>query len=298
MGDQPWNVEQMTIAQNIVMERFAQNAVAGHMSPQSTVGEDETTVKTNRFDYDRGIVIDRDTFDLNEPFSLCRFSKAQVNEFSQAKDEEALKQTRVVTTLTRAASNLARWHDVLFFVGDDRGQKPSNVDMPKLAHPPLSLQEAAENAEKDLSENPVPVSDPLNEGLVAAAYDAVLRLESRGYFTEYHLVLGEDLWRALHTPTSGSMVLPRDRIEPTLMGGKFFRTTVLPPDEALLASLDGPTFECVIAGDGKSYPSFEFLRIERVNDEEFHLFRVRERFAPRVRENRSVVRLKVETSKP
>ena len=48
----------------------------------------------------------------------------------------------------------------------------------------------------------------LNEGLVAAVYAAVLRLESRGYFTAYHLVLGEVLWQELHRPTNGSMVLP------------------------------------------------------------------------------------------
>jgi uncharacterized linocin/CFP29 family protein len=114
---------------------------------------------------------------------------------------------------------------------------------------PVSLRQAAIQAEKDLNnnqENPVPVKGPeLNEGLVAAVYQAVLQLETRGYYTTYHLVLGETLWEILYRPTTGSLVLPRDRIEPTLIGGHIHRTTTLPSDEALIASLDGPTFECV-----------------------------------------------------
>ena len=103
------------------------------------------------------------------------------------------------------------------------------------------------NAEVALNNQPpVPVSTPANEGLVAAVYKAVLELETRGYYNTYHLVLGETLWEALYTPTTGSLVLPRDRVEATLLGGHIHRTTTLPSDEALIASLDGPTFDCVI----------------------------------------------------
>ena len=71
------------------------------------------------------------------------------------------------------------------------------------------------------------------------------------------------------------------------------RTTTLPEKEGLLASLDGPTFDCVQAGDGAQQPRFEFLRIEaaKADEEELFVFRVVERFAPRVREDRAIVRL-------
>jgi len=288
-----WSDERMSMAQKIVMERFALNSVAGHLAPHSTVDEMETTVRRNRFDFNEAIVIDREVFGLNEPFSFCRFSKAQVDEFGTMHGEGVL-QTKAVTTLTRAASRLARWHDVLFFRGLAEGQplRPPLVEMPAPENPPQSLREAAQEAERQENSEPVPVNAPINEGLVAAVYEAVLRLESRGYFTAYQLVLGEELWRELHRPTPGSMVLPRDRIEPTLMGGSFYRTTTLPPNEALLASLDGPTFDCVIAGDPARHPRFEFLRVQPgPNQEELYVFRVRERFAPRVRENRAIVRL-------
>lgn len=289
------NNEQMSKAQKLIMERFALNSVAGHLSLHSKVDDMETTVRRSRFDFDDAIVIDREVLGLYEPFSLCSLSKAQVDEFGAAQGE-AVRQTQAITTLTRAASRLARWHDVLFFRGLEDGVKPRFVEMPAVPeNPPQSLYEAAIEAERQEDSAPVLVNAPLNEGLVAAFYEGVLRLESRGYFTAYHLVLGETLWMELHRPTGGSLVLARDRIEPTLMGGHFYRTTTLPNDEALLVSLDGPTFDCVIAGDPAQHPRFEFLRVARsANSEELFLFRVRERFAPRVRENRAIVRLKIQ----
>jgi uncharacterized linocin/CFP29 family protein len=292
-----WDKEEMSKAQKIVMERFALNSVAGHLSLHSKVDDVETTVRRSRFDFKDAIVVDRECLSLYEPFSLCNLSKAQVDEFS-VMHKEGLEQTQAITTLTRAASRLARWHDVLFFRGLSEGGalKPLLVNMPAVPeNPPQSLREAAMEAASEEGSTPVLVNAPLNEGLVAAVYEAVLQLESRGYFTAYHLVLGEILWRELHRPTSGSLVLARDRIEPTLMGGRFYRTTTLPNDEALLVSLDGSTFDCVIAGDPTQHPRFEFLRVEQnANHEELFLFRVRERFAPRIRENRAILRLKIQ----
>jgi uncharacterized linocin/CFP29 family protein len=272
--DLSWTDDQMNLAQKFVMERFALNSVAGHLAPHSTVDDSETTVKSNRFDFAESIVIDREVSALYEPFSFCRFSKAQVDEFQAVQAGGDATQTKVVTTLTRAASSLARFHDVLFFRGykDGIALKPKSVEMPQLEKPPQSLREAALEADSQ-DGGPISVGAPYNEGLVAAVYEAVLRLESRGYFTAFHLVLGQDLWQELHRPASGSMVLPRDRIEPTLMGGAFYRTTTLPQNEALFASLDGQAFECVIAGDAAQNPRFEWLRIASAQShEEFYSF--------------------------
>jgi uncharacterized linocin/CFP29 family protein len=283
----------MQDAQQIVVERFAMNSVAGHLASHVAVDDTETTVKRNRFDVGIGRVIDRETLGLYEPFSFCRLTKAQIDEFALSQSN-ATKQTKAVTSFTRAASRLARWHDVLFFAGFDEASKPAGVEMPALANPPQSLRQAALEAEGVDRSNPVAVESPLNERLVDAVYQAVLRLETRGYYTAYHLVLGEILWRALHEPAPGSLVLPRERIKPTLIGdGEFHRTTTLPPGEALLVSKDGPTFDCVIAGNASQQPRFEFLRVapDDSEREELYLFRIRERFTPRVRESQAVVRL-------
>ena len=289
-----WSDERINKAQKIVTDRFALNSVAGHLAKHSKVDDMETTVGRNRFDFKEVVVIDREVLGLYEPFSFCMLTKAQVDEFGTMQGED-VTEIKAVTTLTRAASRLARWHDILFFRGLKEGRplKPPLVEMPDPQNPPQSLREAALEAEDQEGSAPVLVNVPFNEGLVAAVYEAVLRLESRGYFTEYQLVLGEKLWRELQRPTNGSMVLPRDRIKPILMGdSSFYRTTTLPDNEALLVSLDGPTFDCVIAGDPGQYPRFEFLRVQPGgNQEELYVFRVRERFAPRVRENRAIVRL-------
>jgi uncharacterized linocin/CFP29 family protein len=335
-----WTSELMDLARKIVVERFAQNSIAGHLAPPAVVTDDETTVLKNRFDFQNRIVVDRETLGLHEPFAFCGFTRAQADEFMKMigkwKDGTmpdpsmvkpmggmpdagmpreatvggmpawAISQLKVVTTLTRAASALARWHDALFFMGYEecmkRGMKPRGVEMPTspyhLVGVPQSLREAACEAEEQERCGPISVApDAMNEALVASFFAAVLRLETLGYYSSYHLVLGERLWEALHRPTQGSLVLPKDRIVDTLLGGTFHRTTTLPDDEALLVSLDGPTFDCVMAGDMGQYPRFEFLRVEPAGDrEELYMFRVRERFAPRIRENRAVVRLQIAKS--
>src|ERR671923_2513394 len=82
--------ERMGIAQKIVMERFALNSVAGHLASHSMVDEAQTTVLRNRFDFNNAIVIDRETYGLYEPFSFCRFSKAQAKEFMTMQGEELM----------------------------------------------------------------------------------------------------------------------------------------------------------------------------------------------------------------
>jgi hypothetical protein len=293
--DLAWTADQFQDAQQMVVERFATSSVAGHLAAHVTVDEVETTVKRNRFDFGSGRVVDRETLGLYEPFSFCYLTKAQIDEFGSAQGDSA-RQAKAVTTITRAASRLARWHDVLFFAGFDDALRPAGVQMPTLADPPQGLRGAALAAEGAETSSPpfIAVDEPLNERLVDAVYQAVLRLETRGYYTAYHLILGEDMWRALHQPTPGSLVLPRERIKPTLIGdGDFHRTTTLPQHEALLVSKDGPTFDCVVAGDMAQHPRFEFLRVTPGDQEpeELYLFRIRERFTPRVRESQAVVRL-------
>ena len=305
-----WDADHLNAAAKVVQKRFAMNSVAGHFAPPSMVDKMASTVPSNRFDFDQRVVVDNETINLREPFAKCSFTLAQVTEFGAltgaALTGELVMQNRIVTALTRAASALARWHDVLFFVGFQPKQLPSGVvdgngravnqNVPVSLREAAILAEQAELEEKDRGPVVIPRGSALNEGLVAAVFAAVLKLESRGYFSLYHLVLGERLWEELHRPTAGSMVVARERIESTLSGGQILRTTTLPNDEALIASLDGPTFDCVIAGSMDQYPSFEPLPTTVSATETLYQARVVERFAPRVRENQSIVRLQIQTA--
>ncbi|MDN5940455.1 MAG: bacteriocin family protein [Nitrospira sp.] len=292
MEELHWTEEQKKLAQAAVMERFASNSVAKQFVPEVTVAWTETTVRWNRFDFQRRMVNDNETLGLFEPYAFVNLSRAQG-------DEASLE--RAKTTLNRAASALARWHDALVFAGFDLklNPKPPGIEMPPCEPTPIGLRQAAIQAEGENKSGPIPV-DPqnANESLVAAVYEAVLRLEGFGYYRGYHLVLGQQLWRELNSPNPGALVLPKDRIEPTLAGGGFYRTTTLPDTEAFVASLDGPTFDCVTAGPPAEQPKLEFLRAQGDDrGEEIYKLRVRERFAPRVRENRAVVRIVLGSAK-
>lgn len=293
MEELHWTDEQMKIAQAAVMERFAFNSVAKQFIPEMMVDWTETTVRWNRFDFKRRMVNDCETLGLFEPYAFVNLSRAQG-------DEASLQ--RALTTLHRAASALARWHDVLVFSGFDLklNPKPPGIEMPPCDPTPIGLRQAAINVETEEKSGPILV-DPAsaNESLVSAVYAAVLKLEERGYYRDYHLVLGQDLWAALNSPNPGALVLPKDRIEPTLVGGGFYRTTTIPNDEGLLCSLDGMTFDCVGAGQASEQPRLEFLRTQADDrGEEIYKLRVRERFAPRVKEDRAIVRIKLGGNQP
>jgi hypothetical protein len=289
MQELNWSAEQKQMATAAVTERFALNSIARQFVPETIVEATATSVPWGRFDFTQQMVVDGETLTLFEPYATVSLTRAQV-------DEPNLH--GAMTTLHRRASALARWHDALVFVGVDLdGGPPPGVVMPAPRNnsAPISLREAAIQAEEEEGVEPLPVeAATANESLVATFFAAVLRLEERGYFRDYHLVLGQRLWAELNNPNPGALVLPRERMEATLMGGGFYRTTTLPPDEALLVSLDGHTFDCVLAGDSENQPSLEFLRAAAdARGEEIYQFRIRERQAPRVRENRAIVRLRL-----
>jgi hypothetical protein len=304
-----WDSDHLGMATKVAVERFAMNSVAGHFAPPTIVDKALTQVPANRFDYDKRIVTDNENLNLYVPFATCNFTLSQMTEFGSAKGDAAM-QSRAISAITRAASSLARWHDVLFFFGLEldpktgRGtQQPNGVELGPIGAAPFprGLRQAATDAEAKLGVGPILVgTNPaiqVSEDLVKSVYAAVLKLEERGYYTMYYLVLGETLWEELHRPTQGSLVLPRDRIEPTLLGGTFHRTTTLPKDEAVLASLDGPTLDCVIAADANGQPSFEVLPT-KVDNQTVYQARIVETFAPRVRENQAVIRLQIDPRRP
>jgi hypothetical protein len=307
--DMDWTPAMVSAAKTIAMQRFAANCVARQMISPTYVDSTARTVPRNRFDFGQRLVVDTETVNLYEPFAECQFTLAQLEEFSNMLSTQGgatmpspmmMMQSKACTSVGRNASDLARFHDAFFFGTPNPEDLPPGVSPGKAVTQdlPKSLRDEAISAEHDLpKENgPILVSDPLNESLVAAAFAGVLRLETRGYYSMYHMVLGETLWEELHRPTAGSVsVLPADRIKDRITGG-FFVTTTLPPDEALILSIDGPTIEHVVAGSEDNYPTFLLLPTQLEDGETIYRARIRGCFAPRVRENRSIVRLLIQKS--
>jgi hypothetical protein len=114
--------------------------------------------------------------------------------------------------------------------------------------------------------------------------DALVQLEGKGYIGSYVLILGQNLFVDAYTPSTGSLILPKDRLEALLGDGPVHRSSVLGSDEGLLLSLGGTPMDRVVA----VAPKFESLRIGANETRECRVF---ERFVLRLKEQESVIKL-------
>jgi uncharacterized linocin/CFP29 family protein len=116
--------------------------------------------------------------------------------------------------------------------------------------------------------------------LVNAIVAAISNLESAGQLGPYACVLSQDLFQVACRPTR-SMVLPRDRILPFLQGPLLRSSAILDSWGAVIA-LSGSPIELVVASD----IDVKFLQI---TEEPRLVFRVSERVALRIKDERAIV---------
>jgi uncharacterized linocin/CFP29 family protein len=119
--------------------------------------------------------------------------------------------------------------------------------------------------------------------LVRAVSEAIGELEEKGYFGPFAVVLGQQFFLDVQTPTIG-LVLPQDRIIPFLGGGPLFRSTTLKPEQGIVVALGGSPVELVISKD----VSLQFLT---VTDHPHYHFRVYEKMALRIKASQAMRRL-------
>lgn len=137
------------------------------------------------------------------------------------------------------------------------------------------------------------ISIPLNperergQQLVPAISDAVGRLEEKGHFGPFAVVLGQQLFLVAQTPDPGSLVLPQDRIIPFLGGGPLLRSSTLDDFAGVVVALGGAPIELVVATD----MNVQFLQ---VSADPVFLFRVSEKIALRIRERDAIMQLAME----
>jgi uncharacterized linocin/CFP29 family protein len=203
---------------------------------------------------------------------------------AQATDQEL---SSALLLIRRAANKLARAHDEIIFTG-----QPAADELPPKAKA-LGLKAQWGSANQGLFEtaNTVEVrptdGQTIGEALVGAVADALVALEDHGYIGSYVLILGQSLFKEANTPSKGSMVLPSDRMK-NLMElppeQQVHRSSVLKDNTGLLLSLGGQPMDQAVA----VHPRFEFSRI---GDEQERRCRVFERFALRLKEKDSVVKL-------
>jgi uncharacterized linocin/CFP29 family protein len=113
--------------------------------------------------------------------------------------------------------------------------------------------------------------------IVAGVVGAVGQLEANGHSGPFACFLSPLVFQAVHTPATGSSVLPREQILPFLGGDNLRRSNTIPDGYGIIVALGGGPIEIVVGSE----IGVQFLQTTL---EPRHLFRVKERIAFRVKE--------------
>jgi hypothetical protein len=187
----------------------------------------------------------------------------------------------------RAANVITRLEDALIFNGRHTPAPPPP--------PPLPLPAGSAGVgEEYLGVDAVGLYDraryfppPATNGvtLVDAIAAAIGGLERDGHFGPFAVALGHNLFLFAQTPLAPlTNVIPQDRIIPFLRGGSLVRSSVLHPDRGVVVALGGEPVQFVVATD----ITLQFLQ---VTQDPIFVFRVYEKVALRIKEDRAIALL-------
>ena len=186
---------------------------------------------------------------------------------------------------TRAANLLAQAEDVLIFQGDAGLSSPLFKLVKRRQSPGPGLVDAAD---EEIEVQPIaPASRHYGENLFAAVAEGCARLQAKGQYGPYALALHDAIYADSFAPLAGTLATPADRIR-LLVAQGFVGTGALPPQTGVLLSVGGNTVDLVIAND----TTVDFSQIDADGLSRFRAF---ERFALRVKESASIVRLRFAT---
>jgi hypothetical protein len=275
-----WGDDQRTLVRDLIAEEVNKARLSHNFIPTSELGEDARSVRSDKYDSGNNTVDDVTQIPLVEVSAFVSLTRAQ------ATDKDL---SSALLLIRRSANKLARAHDAIIF----NGQPKADELPPKAKDLGLKAEWGSANGGLFETRNEVKVEvDPageqtIGEALVGAVAEAVVRLENAGYIGSYVLILGQTLFAEANTPSTGSMVLPTDRIKNLLeleQDQHVHRSSVLDDEMGVLLSLGGAPMDRAVAIN----PTFEFLRI---GEHERRMCRVFERFALRLKEKDSVIKL-------
>lgn len=281
MNELKWTDEQHRIVRDLIAEEVEKARLSHKFIPELKLAEDARSVPADKYDAESNSVDDVSTIPLVEVAAAVNLTKLQ------AEDSDL---SAALLLIRRAANRMARAHDAIVFSGQpEPGRLPETApkavtasggyknDGAAAANPEIEVKRANEGQQADKAAS-------YGEELVKAVAEALVKLEGKGYIGSYVLVLGQKLFTEANTPSPGSLVLPKDRLEALLGGGHVHRSSVLKQDVGLLISMGGEPMDRAVAVE----PRFEFLRI---GPNEVRECRVFERFAFRLKEGDSIIKL-------
>lgn len=183
----------------------------------------------------------------------------------------------------RAAKIIARVEDAIIFNGGTKGTNPPliGVDADNVPQFTVSgsdtydgLTQLAAHSEE------IPAGDPVGPKVFTTVVEAINHIEAQAYYKPYACVLSNNLFKEIYTPITDSMVLPADSIPP-ILEGPLLRSSCLENGTGLVISLQGNPVEIVVASD----ISVRYLQGTLGGE---HAFRVSQRFALRVKDNKAI----------
>lgn len=288
----PWTEEQWARVGQAVQKEAARSRVAASFLPLiGPLPPDTDFIKSGELKYapdpppPAGAPPDWQTM-LVDDRSTIQLTTLQVRVQLRGAQMADPNLTSALEMFRRAANVLARLEDAVVF----RGQKGANEGPPPDAIKGLpaiwkatggqesgGLFHPSHKGHKDLQ------GEGLGQQLVEAVSERIGKLEAKGHFGPFAVVLGENLFADAQTPT-GSLVLPSDRIIPFLGGGPLLRSSTLDTNRGLVIALGASPVELVIATD----VSVGFLQ---VTTDPHYVFRVYEKIALRIKEADAIERL-------
>jgi uncharacterized linocin/CFP29 family protein len=283
-GRVPWTDRQWSQVSQVITDEATKARVAASVLPiLSSVPPSTEVVPRERIQND-GTVDDISTIHLIELSVDVKLSRQQVEEPDLGS----------ALLLFRWAANLvARSEDWVTFNGrPSAASKAAFMALEGDPNPPprhCLIRGGRFGVEGLLSQEPerrytiTEHAVKTGEKLVPVIVEATSVLEERGYLAPFSVVLGNRLFELAYTPANGSLVLPRDRIEP-FVGGQLLRSGAIDKTSGVVVSLAGEPVDLVVAVDAS--PQFLY-----VDNQARYVFRVFERFAPRIKDPAAVVQL-------
>lgn len=272
-----WTQAQWTQIDQVVAENVKSVRVAHEIMPIHELERTAKAVPIDLVDRRTMTIDDTTTIPLAEVSIQFELDKQQV-------EEEAL--SRAMVLIKRAANNLARFEDQIVMNG--LAPNPAGGLMPLGGLPPRARVERGQlnGGLRAIALPPIfRRGGPGRYGdrMVAAIVRGITMLDAAGYVGPYLLVLSEQQFAEVNSPDQNSLVLPRDRIEPTLEK-PIFRSPALPAPTGLLLSIGGDPTDRAVAIE----PTLRFIRI---NGNDRYLFSVYSVFALRRKEPEAVIEL-------
>ena len=213
--------------------------------------------------------------------------------------------TAALVMFRRAANHIARIEDALVFNGRPGKDKPPPTGLKGI--PEVYRVTGDEHVAGIFWPGPRADDDPdrrtylavdsppagnsyssRGQPIVNAVVSAIEKLEGDGQLGPFACVLGHDLFHDVCDPTS-SLVLPRDRILPFL-DGPLLRSSAIETNWGAVIALSGSPVEIVVASD-------VCVRFLQTTLEPRSVFRVSERVALRIKEEKAIVVLRREAKR-